>query len=1032
MNNVIHILHLEDDAADAELVKAILESAMLSCQIFVVRTRDEFSTELCHGGYDIIIADYRLPAFDGMSALRLAREQYPDIPFIFVSGALGEDAAIQGLREGATDYVLKQNLSRLAPAVERALREAENRHERKRAEERITQLAAIVQSTDDAIIGKTLDGIITSWNRGAERTYGYTESEVIGKSISILALPGHEQEITKLLADIKAGKHIEHFETVRRRKDGQEIHVSLTVSPVRDAEGNIIAASTIARDITMQKRDEEALRKTNQLLERVFSTTEFLLAYLDADFNFLRVNLAYAQADEKTPEFFIGKNHFALYPDAENEEIFRQVIQTGKPYVALAKPFIYAEHPERGMTYWNWTLQPVRDATGCVTGLVMILINVTERERAIVALHESEERFRAVAESANEGIISVHKSEIVYWNKAAQAIFGYTAKEILGQSIATLIPSEDLERYREIMRQRNVEDDPHPTANLVEAIALKKGGTKFPIEASVGSWQTHDGAFFTAMVRDITDRKHHESEREAIITVANILRSAPTRAEMLPVLLDQLLDLFQAVGATLAMQNPVTGETLIELGRGAVGKDFTGIKMLPGEGISGRVIASGKPYLSNDIQNDKLFLRPDLLNGAKAAACVPLLSQDRPFGAIWILSKNPIDETMMRLLMAIADIAANAIHRTTLHEQTQRRLDRLTALHHIDTTISASLELQVSLNVLLSNLVAQLGVDAADIMAVNSYAPTLEYAAGFGFRTRNIEHSIVRLGVGQAGRTAQERRLGVFPELHHARIKFERAILLRDEGFVSHFVAPLIAKGQIEGVLEVFHRSRIEPELEWLEFLETLASRAAIAIDNAALFKNLELSNAELSQAYDATIQGWSAALDLRDKETEGHTLRVTELTLRLAARLGMRDTELVHVRRGTLLHDIGKMGIPDGILLKPGALTAEEWEIMRLHPVYAYDLLSPIAYLRPALDIPFCHHEKWDGTGYPRGLKDEEIPLAARIFSIVDVWDALSNDRPYRPKWSVQEATEYIKKEDGKSFDPMITQAFLKLIVQA
>ncbi|MEW5952901.1 MAG: HD domain-containing phosphohydrolase [Bacillota bacterium] len=187
-------------------------------------------------------------------------------------------------------------------------------------------------------------------------------------------------------------------------------------------------------------------------------------------------------------------------------------------------------------------------------------------------------------------------------------------------------------------------------------------------------------------------------------------------------------------------------------------------------------------------------------------------------------------------------------------------------------------------------------------------------------------------------------------------------------------------------------------------------------------------SNIELTLAYDATIEGWSRALDLRDKETDGHSRRVTDTTILLARAAGMSEAELAHVRRGALLHDIGKMGLPDRILLKPGPLTEGEWEIMRRHPSYAYDLLSPIAYLRPALDIPYCHHEKWDGSGYPRGLKGERIPLSARIFAIVDVWDALTSERPYRPAWNEEKVNDYLREQSGKHFDPLVAELFMKM----
>jgi PAS domain S-box-containing protein/putative nucleotidyltransferase with HDIG domain len=184
----------------------------------------------------------------------------------------------------------------------------------------------------------------------------------------------------------------------------------------------------------------------------------------------------------------------------------------------------------------------------------------------------------------------------------------------------------------------------------------------------------------------------------------------------------------------------------------------------------------------------------------------------------------------------------------------------------------------------------------------------------------------------------------------------------------------------------------------------------------------------ELVLAYEATLVGWSRALELRSKEIEGHSNRVTEMTLKLAKTVGMKEEELVHVRRGTLLHDIGKMAIPDHILLKPTALTQDEWEVMKQHTTYAYDMLNQIDYLRPALDIPCHHHEKWDGTGYPAQLQGIEIPLAARIFAVIDVWDALTSERPYRGAWTKEKAKEYIQDQAGKHFDPEIVQIFLDI----
>jgi len=257
--------------------------------------------------------------------------------------------------------------------------------------------------------------------------------------------------------------------------------------------------------------------------------------------------------------------------------------------------------------------------------------------------------------------------------------------------------------------------------------------------------------------------------------------------------------------------------------------------------------------------------------------------------------------------------------------------------------------------------------------------------------------------------------------------EFVRAPLLVHEGFVTYYGMPLVAKEHVVGVLEIFHRSPHIPEPEWTEFLESLAGQAAIAVEIARLISDLRQANLELSMAYDATLEGWVRALDLRDNETENHTRRVTEMTLDMAQTFGMTTEQLVHIRRGALLHDIGKIAVPDSILLKEGKLTEEEWVIMRQHPVHAYEFLYPIDYLRPALDIPAYHHEKWDGSGYPHGLKGEQIPMAARIFAVVDVWDALTSDRPYRKAWSREKVLRYVQEGSGKHFDPQVVEMFVK-----
>ena len=358
--------------------------------------------------------------------------------------------------------------------------------------------------------------------------------------------------------------------------------------------------------------------------------------------------------------------------------------------------------------------------------------------------------------------------------------------------------------------------------------------------------------------------------------------------------------------------------------------------------------------------------------------------------------------------------------------QIRQQIARLTALRNIDLAITSSFNLQFALGSVLSETVNQLQVDAAAILLLQPKQQTMTYAAILGFRAHETTGRIISVDESYAGQAVRKRRMIRIENLQEKPDGKVVTELLEGEGFVTYFGVPLISKGKVLGVLEVFHRVPLTPYPEWVDFLETIAGQAAIAVDSFTLFENLQKSNLELQQAYDATIEGWSHALDLRDKETEGHTQRVTEMSQRLARIMGLKGETLLHMRRGALLHDIGKMGVPDSILLKPSEFTREEWEIMSKHPQLAYDWLTPIAYLKEALAIPYCHHERWDGSGYPRGLQGEDIPLTARIFTVVDEWDAITSDRPYRMAWAQEKAVEYIRENSGTHFDPAIVEVFL------
>lgn len=396
-------------------------------------------------------------------------------------------------------------------------------------------------------------------------------------------------------------------------------------------------------------------------------------------------------------------------------------------------------------------------------------------------------------------------------------------------------------------------------------------------------------------------------------------------------------------------------------------------------------------------------------------------------GLVWgklsfslVRDQNGRPHSILTVFLDISDWKRDQFH-------LQRQLDRLSALRVIDQAISGSLDLSLILNVLLEQTVTQLRISAAAILL--SEGNLLTYAARRGFQTEALKYTRLHFGDGYAGQAALSRQRVLVADLRVQPGPLARSKDLPKEGFAGYAAVPLIAKGQVKGVMEVFCREPLVVQPDWLDFLDALASQAAIAIDNASMLGSLQVKNADLTIAYDATLEAWSRLMDLKDAEIEGHSQRVTDFTMHLAREMRIMGSDLPDMRRGALLHDIGKIAIPDAILRKPGPLTEEEWAIMRLHPVYGHRFISQIPFLQRASDIPYCHHERWDGKGYPRGLRGEEIPLPARIFAVADVWDALRSDRPYREAWSDAKAATYIDEMSGTQFDPDIVTAFKRVV---
>jgi putative nucleotidyltransferase with HDIG domain len=528
------------------------------------------------------------------------------------------------------------------------------------------------------------------------------------------------------------------------------------------------------------------------------------------------------------------------------------------------------------------------------------------------------------------------------------------------------------------------------------------------------------------------ETRQRMDELESVSRVSGALREAGTLQQILDKLLDETLAVLGADSGGIWLHDPPSRE----LRPAAVRGWFTHLPsqgLQEDEGIGGAAFSSGQAVVSREFRGDPRshVSNRDQIPAGWGGACVPLRTADEVVGVLFVSVRLPreIEGQELRLLNTLAEIGGNAIHRTRLHEQTESQLMEAEALRDVERAVASSFDLSLTLGLVSKHAAQLLGADASAVLVLNDHTHDLEYAAWCGFYSRTPARTRLGLAGSLAGRVAMERRMISVADLAHMVSPGQWPSFYTAEGFVSYCAVPIIAKGALKGVLEVLHRTRLDAGPHWPELLTTLAGQAAIAIDNSNLFDGLQRSNADLTMAYEATLEGWSRAMDLRDKETEGHTLRTTEIAEQLARAMGVSDAELVQLRRGALLHDIGKLGVPDHILLKPGKLTDEEWIIMRGHPQLAHDLLSPITYLNPAVDIPYCHHEKWDGTGYPRRLKGVDIPLAARIFAVIDVWDALGSDRPYRPAWPREKIVSYMREQSGLHFDPRIVDAFLTMM---
>jgi PAS domain S-box-containing protein/putative nucleotidyltransferase with HDIG domain len=783
------------------------------------------------------------------------------------------------------------------------------------------------------------------------------------------------------------------------------------------------------------KHTEAILRDSKNKLESIFLVAPVGIG-LVIDRVFKEVNDHFCNLLGYRCEELIGQNALIVYPNQETydqvgQEKYDQILDHGSGTV------------ETKMRHKDGHLldvilnSAVIDRFNIEKGVIFTVQDISKRIQNEQALQASETNFRLLADHTYDWEYWINpEGEYVYLSPACERISGYSAEEFKANPdlMLDITASEYVEKVR-FHYNREIRNESQ--VFRMDFPIITKTGEKRWLSHHCTAVFDDQGNFMGRRGNnsDITERvqakenlERYANQLQRLISVTTALSTSLEYEQVLDLILNQIEKVIPYFSASICLYEANKLRIVSDQG---FSPSTIGLSFSIDNALSKEILQTRAPVIINEVVADMRFENWGQSEKIKSWMGIPLIVRDVPIGQInlYAIERDAFTVEQGSMLAPFALQAAQAIENSRLYHAAQSRLERLTELRRIDQRISSSFDLKFTIEYILTHLCSHLRVDAAVILLFDSHIQQLTYFHAQGFHTQALQFTSLKLGEGSAGKVAMNQVDVIIPDLSQQPTEFSKSPTFQQEGFVAYWGIPLISKGNLVGVMEVFHRSALDLENELLDYLHTLAGQTAIAIDNIELFTEIQTTNFRLRKAYDSTIEGWAYALELKDIETVGHSRRVETLTLKLAVELGFHGEMLQHIRRGSLLHDIGKMKVPDAILLKPGKLNDEEWNIMKKHPEYAYEWLSKIEYLQPALNIPHYHHEKWDGSGYPSGLAGTAIPLEARIFAIVDVWDALRSDRPYRKAWSQEQAIEYIKEQSGIHFDPKIVELFLKTI---
>jgi PAS domain S-box-containing protein len=814
-----------------------------------------------------------------------------------------------------------------------------------------------------------------------------------------------------------------------------EVFTEDWMATLGDLANNLAVGLLRLRASRARRKAETELEHEHHLLSRVMDTSPAVIMVCDQDGKFTYAN---RQAEElfnvsreeiltwnylKAPWIILDEQSNPVTPD---DELLKSIYGLEQPF----HNFNYALRLSDGRLRWLLVSgAPIREKKGISKGFVLVIEDITERRQTEQALQRSEKQYRQLFEAVQEGIWMVDTElRTTFVNDHAAHMIGYEVDDVIDRSVLDFFDPQ----WQDVLRN-GIERRRKGKAETYDVVARSREGRNIYINMHASPIMDEKGKFLgsLALVYDVSKQRMREHMLETIVRMASSIRNVSSQQEMIRLILDQLIYLFEGQAGILATRDGHSGEIHFLPGRGRW-EDPQVFQRATLIEASHRIFTNRKPLVFGNAADDDRLASPDIFSELSQVVCLPLLTQDETIGAVWLGKKATTNDMIppsadeVKMLMTACDIAASALHRTILHEETELRIRRLRALREINLGISGSMNIMVILNSLLKCLGNDIGMEAAAVLFTNPEKNSLTFVAGQGFDPMPPLGDAFSMDDDLAGKAVRTNQIVTASSSNDTIAGFSRPWKDLLNAYHYYECVPLTIKGQVKGVFEFFHTTTPAADTEWIDFLANIASQLAVTLDNAELFEKVSVTNMELTKSYDATIEIWARAMEHRTNETEGHADRVVEVAVRLAKAMGLPEDDLIQIRRGALLHDIGIIVLPDSILSKPGSLTPLEWETMRMHPTMAQEFLGTIDFLRPAVEIAYCHHERWDGLGYPRGLKAEEIPLGARIFTVVDVWDALRSNRPYRPGWPESRVRAYLRQESGTRFDPDVVSIFL------